>query len=88
MVDLLLLLLVIGLIGYAVYKCGTMNEDYFTKRGLNYMKPKFLIGNMTEFFLGKYSMYDFVCNVYSKCPQDKYVVDRTKYPSLFNNRSC
>lgn len=71
MVGLYVLLLGIGLIGYGVYKWGTLNSDYFAKRGLKFLKPYFLFGNMGGFFLGKYSVNEFVMTLYNNFPAEK-----------------
>lgn len=71
MIGVLVLLLGIGLIGYGVFKWGTLNNDYFAKRGLNYLKPYFMVGNMGGFFLGKYSMNEFVLSLYNSFPAEK-----------------
>lgn len=71
MVGLLVLLLGIGLIGYGAFKWGTLNNDYFAKRGLNSLKPYYLVGNMGGFFLGKYSMNEFVMSLYNNFPTEK-----------------
>lgn len=71
MIDVLVLLLGTGLIVYGVFKWGTLNYDYFAKRGLKHLKPYFLVGNMGGFFLGKYSMNEFVMSMYNNFPTEK-----------------
>lgn len=45
-----LLLGIIGSLAYSFYKWVTLNNDYFEKRNIKYMKPKFLVGNIAELY--------------------------------------
>lgn len=71
MIDVLVLLLGIGLIAYGVFKWGTLNDDYFVKRRLQYLKPFFVVGNMYKLFIGKYSMNEYITNMYNNFPTEK-----------------
>lgn len=62
----------IGLVLYAFYKWATINNDYFEKRGVNYVKPTFLVGSGGGFiFLRKYTLNEFVDQMYSSKPDSK-----------------
>lgn len=71
MVDDLLYFVGISLIIYSFYKWATQNNDYFKRRGLPHMKPKFLIGNTGGLFMRQYAAYDFVRELYNKFPKER-----------------
>lgn len=59
----------VALLIYAFYKWATINNDYFEKRGVSYMKPTFLVGNNGGFlFLMKYTMTEFLNMFYTANP--------------------
>lgn len=66
----LLLLVAISLITYAFYKWATINYDYFEKRNIKCMKPKFLVGNTGGFFLNKYTAHEFSLKIYNAFPKE------------------
>lgn len=60
------------LLVYAFYKWATINNDYFEKRGVSYLKPSFLVGNNGGFlFLMKYTMPEFINMFYTANPGKK-----------------
>lgn len=71
MINVLVLLLFIGIIGYGVFKLGTINTDYFAKRGLKFVKPYFLFGNIGSFLLGRYTLFEYVVKMYNEFPKEK-----------------
>lgn len=56
---------------FAFCKWVTLNNNYFEKRGLRYVKPVFIFGNTGGFFLSKYNSPDFVKMLYNKFPNEK-----------------
>lgn len=66
----LLLYVAISLIAYAFYKWATINYDYFEKRKIKYLKPKFLVGNTGGFFLNKYTASEFSLKLYKAFPEE------------------
>lgn len=62
----------ISLLLYAFYKWATINHDYFLKRGVRHMKPKFLLGNNSKFLLFRQqTVTDFVTEMYTYNPGSK-----------------
>lgn len=54
---------------YAFYKWATINNDFFEKRGVSYLKPTFLVGNNGGFlFLMRYTMAEFINMFYTANP--------------------
>ena len=60
----LLLSAAISLILYAFYKWATANNDYFERRNIKYLKPKFLIGNIAGAYFNKYTGAEFSEKLY------------------------
>lgn len=71
MIDSYLIVAGIALIGYGFYKWGTSNNDYFAKRNIKFIKPYFLVGSVGGFFIGKYSLNEFVTYTYNSFPTEK-----------------
>lgn len=67
MIGALLLLAAIFLLSYAFYKWATLNYDFFERRNMKYLKPKFLI---PEAFMGKYTAVEFAKNLYNAFPNE------------------
>lgn len=65
-----LLFAALSLIAFAFYKWATLNNDYFEKRNLKYMKPKFLVGNTGGLFLNKYTATGFAQKLYQAFPDE------------------
>lgn len=63
----------IALLAYGFYKWAVSNHNYFEKRKVKYMKPKFLVGNTGGFFLNRYSAVDFAQLLYNAFPSERYV---------------
>lgn len=59
MIFLILILIVVLALGVWVYKKGVTNENYFKDRRIPYLKPTFLLGNLTEIFFKHKSFIDF-----------------------------
>lgn len=69
MIQYLLLWSGISLFLYAFYKWATINNDYFEKRGVSYLKPYFLVGNSGGFFiLRNQTVIEFINNLYRSNP--------------------
>lgn len=71
MLDELLVVAAIALIAFAFYLWATLNKDYFVKRNLKYMKPKFLVGNTGGLFLNKYDAKSFSQKIYQAFPDER-----------------
>lgn len=61
----------LGLIAYAIYKWVTLNNQYFTRRGIPHMKPYFLVGNTGGLFFKLHSAPDYVLYMYRQFPKEK-----------------
>lgn len=48
MIDAFLLSTAIALLAYVFRRWATSNNDFFEKRNIQYVKPKFLFGSMLE----------------------------------------
>lgn len=70
-VELLVYAPVTAVTLYVLYKWITLNDDYFVKRNLPHLKPKFLIGNMFGFFTNRYNPMEFLISVYTEFPGAK-----------------
>lgn len=66
----LVLCIAIALIAYAFYKWAKQNEDYFVSRGIKFIKPTFLIGDITTLFLKKITAVEFANKVYNEFPEE------------------
>lgn len=60
-----------GLLIYAFYKWATANSEYFAKRNIKHMKPKFLIGDTTQLFMKQYTPAEFLDMIYYQYPKEK-----------------
>lgn len=56
---------------YLVYAWITLNDDYFVKRNIPHLEPKFLVGNLIGLFANRYNPMDFFSSVYNKFPGAK-----------------
>lgn len=63
---------------YAFYKWATINNNYFEKRNLKHLKPKFLFGNTIGLFMNRYRPADFVNSIYYRFPKEKCVQNSMK----------
>lgn len=59
-----LAIIAISLLSFAFYKWATLNNDYFKKRNIEYMKPRFLFGNTGGQFIKKYTVAEFMQKLY------------------------
>ncbi|XP_055314969.1 LOW QUALITY PROTEIN: probable cytochrome P450 9f2 [Sitodiplosis mosellana] len=66
----LILFAAISLIFYAFYKWATANNDYFERRNIKYIKPKFLIGSNVGLYLGKYTAAEFSDKLFHAFPNE------------------
>lgn len=71
MLDILLILVTISLFGYAFYKWGTINNNYFKDRNFPFIKPSFLLGNMGRFILKRQTAREFSDYLYNAQPTKK-----------------
>lgn len=69
--EVLLVILLLGLLGYSLYKYGTRNYDYFTKANLSFVKPTFLIGNSGDLVFKRKSFPEFMKAQYNSFPNVK-----------------
>lgn len=65
-----LLALAASLIAYAFYKWMTINHDFFEKRNIKHLKPKFLVGNSGGILLNKYTAPEFSLKLYQSFPDE------------------
>jgi len=68
---LLLVLTIVCLLAYKIYKWLTLYKDYFERRGIQHLKPTFAIGNTGGMYFRKYRTTDFLQNLYKKFPNKK-----------------
>lgn len=72
MIDNLICWTGICLLCYAVYKWATAKFDYFEKRGVSYLKPKYFFGNNVGFMMvQKCTMNEFIEMIYNANPEKK-----------------
>lgn len=72
MIDIILLATGIGLSLYAFYKWATKNNDFFTRRGIQQMKPTFLVGNNGAFITQKMDATEYSLSLYEAFPNERY----------------
>lgn len=68
-----LVLYALAAVLYLIYKLVTANNDYFEKKGIPYMKPKFLVGSRSDLLLRNKSMPQVIQEWYEAFPHDKYL---------------
>lgn len=62
----------ISMILYAFCKWATAKFDYFEKRGVSYLRPKFFVGNNIGFMMvAKRTMNEFIEMIYGENPGKK-----------------
>lgn len=69
----LLLTVAVALIAYAFYIWATINNEYFNRRGLKFVKPTLLLGETGKMFLSKITAVDLAKKVYDRFPKEPYV---------------
>lgn len=62
---------IVVVLGVIFYKWFVANYDYFEKRGIPYLKPKFLFGSNMNLLINKKSLPEFVKNLYYALPDEK-----------------
>ncbi|XP_055306358.1 uncharacterized protein LOC129570685 [Sitodiplosis mosellana] len=70
MIGEILLFAAISLISYAFYKWATINNDFFERRNIKYLKPRFLVGNTGGLFFNKYTAAAFSQKLYQAFPDE------------------
>lgn len=70
MLGELLFVAATSLFALAFYIWATLNNDYFLKRNLKFLKPKFLVGNTGGLFLNKYTATGFAQKLYQAFPDE------------------
>lgn len=70
MLAIVLLIIAIFLFSLAFYKWATLNNDYFEKRDIKYVKPTFLFGIMGEFLFGRRTIAAFAEGLYRVFPDE------------------
>lgn len=68
MIGVLLLLATVVL--FTFYKWATVNNGYFKRRNLKYLKPSFLVGNTGGIFVQKYDAIEFSSLMYDTFPDE------------------
>lgn len=71
MIDNLILWTGICLLLYALYKWATSKFDYFEKRGVSYIKPRFFFGKNMGFMMVQCTMNEFMELIYRAKPGKK-----------------
>lgn len=66
-----LVLVAIVAISYLLYKWLNKSHDYFEKKGVSFVKPKFLIGNQADMLLRRASLPEIVDKWYKEFPKEK-----------------
>lgn len=66
----LLLLTAITLVVYSFYKWATINDKFFERRNIKFIKPTFLVGNTGGLFLNKYTAIEFAKKLYNEFPDE------------------
>ena len=56
-----------------IYQYITKNNDFFKKKGLAHLKPMFFFGNTAPMVFKQMELIDYVVDLYSKFPNEKYV---------------
>lgn len=69
--NLILIAVVAILSAILFYKWGTKNYDYFTKKGIPFSKPTFLVGSSGGFIMRKYSLPTYLVMHYEQFSQHK-----------------
>lgn len=69
LVELLLLVIVL-LLPWVFYKWATLNYDFFERRNIKFVKPKFLVGNTGGAFFNKYTATEFSNKLYRTFPDE------------------
>lgn len=67
----ILVIAAISLFSYAFYKWATINNEFFERRNIKYMKPSFFVGNTGGLFCNQYTVVDFARKVYQEFPNEK-----------------
>lgn len=70
MFEGIFLLAAIALLSYAFYKWATINNDFFEKRNVKYMKPRFLVGSTAGVLMNKYDATEFSDKLYNAFPNE------------------
>lgn len=71
--ESLIYITISGSLFYIFYKWATVNKEYFLKRNLKHLEPKFLIGNMLGLFVKRHRPSEFMDSLYYRYPREKYV---------------
>lgn len=71
LLDWVFYTLVSGILFYAFYKWATVNREYFVKRNLKHLEPRFFIGNTIGLFLKSYRPDYFIDSIYYRFPKEK-----------------
>lgn len=61
----------ISLFFVAFYKWATLNNDYFERRQMKYMKPTLFFGNTGGFLINKYTAMEFSQLLYQAFPNEQ-----------------
>lgn len=66
-----LILYAIVAILYLLYKWASKKDDYFEKKGIQYTKPKFLVGSRSDLLLRNKSMPQVIMEWYNEFKNEK-----------------
>jgi hypothetical protein len=71
---MLVWIVLLSLAGFLLYKYATKYSHYFDERGIEYLKPVFLIGSNWPIMFKKESMPDFFKRNYLEHSDKKFVI--------------
>lgn len=69
--EVFLVLVILVVIGFLIYKKGTKNGDYFSKRNVPHMNPTFFFGSTGGLYMKQYRPAEFYQHLYNSFPKDK-----------------
>ncbi|GAB0096682.1 hypothetical protein DMENIID0001_122250 [Sergentomyia squamirostris] len=67
----MLLLILLGLVAYFVYRWITDNQEYFKVRGISEGARNYGFGTMVKIFLKKASAHEIILETYNQFPNDQ-----------------
>lgn len=68
----LLAIVAISLLSLAFYKWATLNNDFFKKRNMKYIRPTFLFGSTGGLVFNQYTPPQFLQGIYEVFPNESY----------------
>lgn len=71
MLELFICSVLFGLLFQVLYKLASKNRDIFTKNGVKFSKPFFLLGNSGVFMFQKKTIGKWLSETYGAFPTEK-----------------